>query len=136
MTVHGEAGDVLGFSGRPLSGVMTASIAAALVISVTVNVLLARKIRGLDNAQSARMADRLLEVGTTVPPITGKRLDGGSGQISYQGTPQPTVLYVFTPTCMWCARNLSNLKTRLANDSDHYRFIALALSRGSGRLRR
>jgi hypothetical protein len=55
-------------------------------------------------------------------------LDGQPEVISYHETNQATVLYVFTPTCIWCARNLNNLKTLLANDSDHYRFSALSLS--------
>jgi hypothetical protein len=55
-------------------------------------------------------------------------LDGQPEVISYHETNQATVLYVFTPTCIWCARNLNNLKTLLANDSDHYRSIALSLS--------
>ena len=128
MTVRGDSGEVLGFNGRRLSGIKTVSMGAALVMSVTLNVLLAHKVRSLDNTQSAKLADLVVQVGTTVPPVTAKRLDGGSEQISYEGTAQPTVLYVFTPTCVWCARNLNNLKTLLANDSGQYRFIALSLS--------
>ncbi len=100
----------------------------ALVVSVTINVLLAHKVRSLDNAQSARVADRLLQVGTTVPPITAKRLNGDSELISYQGMKQATVLYIFTPTCIWCARNLSNLKTLLDEEGGRYRFIGLSLA--------
>jgi peroxiredoxin len=128
MTVHAEPGGALGSGPRSRSGVVTATMAVALVMSVTLNVLMAHRIRTTDSVREAAFADRLLKVGTTVPAITAKRVNGGSEVISYQVTSEPTVLYVFTPTCIWCARNLSNLKTLLENDSDHFRFIALSLS--------
>jgi peroxiredoxin len=97
-------------------------------VSVTLNVLLARKVRSLNGALPARVADRLLKVGTTVPPITAKRLGGQQDVIFYQGTAQTTVLYIFTPPCSWCARNMDNLKTLISKESGRYRFIGLSLS--------
>lgn len=70
----------------------------------------------------------MLKVGTAVPPIPAKRFSGQAEVISYQGTSLPTVLYIFTPPCSWCARNMDNLKTLLDKESSEYRFIALSLS--------
>jgi hypothetical protein len=106
-------------------------IIVVLTLSVALNVVLAHKVRSLTHAQSARIADRLLKVGTTVPPITAKRLDGEQDAISYQSTNEATVLYVFTPSCVWCARNLDNLKTLLGQESSQYRFIGVSLSEQS-----
>lgn len=99
-----------------------------LVISVTLNVLLARKVRQFTSVQSAALAERLLKVGTPVPPITAKRLGGGSETISYSASDRPTVLYVFTPQCIWCQRNLENLKTLIKEKRGEYRFIGLSLT--------
>src|SRR5262245_41976532 len=85
------------------------AITAVLAVSVVMNVLLAHRVRTLTYAVSARIAEHQLKIGTTMPPITGKRLDGQQEVISYLGTNQPTVLYIFTPPCSWCARNVDNL---------------------------
>ena len=102
----------------------------ALSVSVTLNVLLAHRVRSLTYARSASMAEYQLKVGTTVPPITAKRLDGDQDQdaISYRSTNEATVLYVFTPSCVWCARNLDNLKALLDQKSSQYRVIGVSLS--------
>jgi peroxiredoxin len=99
-----------------------------LVGSVSLNVVLARKVQSFHQLQSIKAAERVLKVGATVPPIIGKRLDGQQSVIFYQGTEQSTVLYIFTPPCSWCARNMDNLKTLLAREGGHYRFVGLSLS--------
>jgi hypothetical protein len=55
-----------------LTGVLTVTLA----LSVTLNVLLARKIQKIDVVRSAKMADRLLKVGERVPPIAARMPDG------------------------------------------------------------
>jgi peroxiredoxin len=100
----------------------------ALAASVTINVVLAHRLRSLTHAQSARLADSLLKTGTIVPPFTADRLDGQQELISYQISNQPTVLYVFTPSCSWCARNMDNFKTLVSKTHRQYRFIGLSLS--------
>jgi peroxiredoxin len=99
-----------------------------LLLSVSLNVVLARRLWSVAHLQSIRATERLLKVGTAVPPIAVKGLDGQQEVISYQGTNQPTVLYVFTPPCSWCARNVDNFKTLLEKGSSQYRFIGLSLS--------
>ena len=99
-----------------------------LLASVSLNVVLARRVWLFTHLQSYRATERLLKVGTIVPPITAKRLGGEKEAISYEGTNQPTVLYVFTPPCSWCARNIDNLKTLLDQERGRYRFIGLSLS--------
>jgi hypothetical protein len=104
------------------------SITVALVLSVALNVVLAHKVRSLTEALGVRVGDHLLQVGATAPPITANRLDGQQEVISYGATVHPTVLYIFTPPCTWCARNMDNFKALLGKESGEYRFIALSLS--------
>ncbi len=99
-----------------------------LLASVSLNVVLAHKVHSLTRVESTRRKERMLKVGTSVPSIVGKRLGGQSEVISYDGAKQPTVLYIFTPPCSWCARNIDNLKTLLDKESAQYRFIGLSLS--------
>lgn len=103
-----------------------------LLSSVSLNVFLAYRIHNLTNVQSAliatRIAERLLRPGTIMQPITAKRLNGKQEVISYRNTSRATVLYIFTPPCTWCARNLENFKALLSNKNDEFRFIGLSLS--------
>jgi peroxiredoxin len=99
-----------------------------LLASVSLNVVLARRIQSFRQFQSIRASERLLKLGTTVPSIVAKRLDGQQEVISYQDAEQSTVLYIFTPPCSWCARNMENLKTLLEKEGGHYRFVGLSLS--------
>ena len=134
--IHGSG--VVSPSGDPLSRavetprrsrrIVSMVTFVALVASLALNVLLAHKVRSLTNAQSARIADRLLTVGAVVPPITVTRLGGQQEVVSYQGSNEATVLYIFTPSCVWCARNLDNFKTLLNQKSSQYRVIGLSLS--------
>jgi peroxiredoxin len=113
---------------RRTSGKALAAIAVALLVSVTLNLLLAHRIRTLTYGRLARVSEYKLQVGTTVPPIVAERLDGHQETISYEGGNKPTVLYIFTPPCSWCARNMDNLKTLLEKENGPYRVIGLSLS--------
>jgi peroxiredoxin len=113
---------------RPPASAVLAALAGLLVVSVSLNVLLSRRIRRFEAIESRKLAGRLLKVGTTVPPIAVKRLDGHQEVISFQGAVQPTVLYIFTPPCVWCARNADNFKTLVDKEGGNYHFIGLSLS--------
>lgn len=98
-----------------------------LATSVGVNVLLARRIRQFQPPKVGSLPHEEIKIGTAVPAITGKRLDGQSETIAYTGE-RFTVLYVFRPNCIWCARNANNFKTLLAAKGLEDRFIGLSLS--------
>ena len=100
--------------------------ALLLVFSVSLNVLLARRVQSLRVQSENRLAP-LLTVGTLVPPITAERIDGKNETLTYSSSPAPTVLYIFTPPCTWCARNMDNFKTLVEKGSGRYRFIGLSL---------
>jgi peroxiredoxin len=103
------------------------AMTAILGVSLAVNLLLAYRIRQ-GNPSSASVKVAPLPVGTAVSPIKAQSLDGGEVTISYKDSSQPLVIYVFTPQCAWCVRNLVNLKAILTQKRDSYRFIALSLT--------
>jgi hypothetical protein len=105
-----------------------AVITTMLVISVALNVMLAVKIRRLIAVQNAARTQHELEIGVTVPPISAKWFGGTRETITYADSDRPTVLYIFTPQCKWCSRNLDSLKTLMDQRGKDYRFIGISLS--------
>jgi len=99
-----------------------------LLASVTLNVVLARRVWSFTHEQSIIAAERRLKVGTVVPPIAAKSVSEQPGVILYQSEQPSTVLYILTPKCPWCARNMDNFKTLVDKKSAQYRFIGLSLS--------
>jgi len=105
------------------------AMAIMLGVSLVLNLLLAYRIKNLNDSLVALNAPPpSLEVGATVSPINAHILDGQTAVIPYDSGGQPVVLYLFTPQCPWCARNLANLRTLLAQKHDAYRFVALSLT--------
>jgi peroxiredoxin len=116
-------------AGQPNSRLGIVALTVMLAASVALNVMLSLRVRELTSLQNAVRAHRELEIGTAVPPITAKRLDGRSEAITYVESNRPTVLYIFTPQCGWCARNLNNLRTLVGQRGGDYRFIGISLSK-------
>ncbi len=115
------------------------ALVLGLTASGTLNVLLARRVRALGQAVTAAAAGgggvaraAPLAVGAVVPPLTATGLDGARTTIAYDSTRDGrlTVLYVFTPQCVWCARNLANLKALLTakQGAPDVRFVGLSLA--------
>jgi len=105
------------------------AMAFMLGVSLVANLLLAYKVKNLnDSLAELNAPPSALHVGATVSPVKAHSLDGQTAVISYGAGDQPVVLYVFTPQCIWCARNLANLKTLLAQKQGAYRFVALSLT--------
>ncbi len=62
-----------------------------------------------------------------MPPIQTKDSNEAVLTESFQNRNTPTIVYIFSPDCSWCTRNLSNIKILLAQTKDKYRFIGLSL---------
>lgn len=90
--------------------------------------MLARKINRLERAAHTTESLQNLTVGTSVPPLEVKELNGDKAIVNYSDGDKTTVIYVFTPQCMWCTRNLENIKALSANLSENYRVIGVSLT--------
>ena len=100
-----------------------------LSISLATNLWLAVKNKRLSESAAAATAPRpRLQVGATVSPFSGTDVDGRRQSVSYEQNDLPVVLYIFTPECIWCARNLDNLKRLVSQKHEAYRFVGLSLS--------
>jgi peroxiredoxin len=100
-----------------------------LTCSVVVNLLLGIRLSRLNSlvVSLATQSTNGLDVGATVPPIEARPLNGLPGKIEFGKASVPTVVYVFRPDCVWCARNLSNLRGLIASSGARYKIVGLSL---------
>lgn len=101
------------------------TLCALLCLSVLVNVFLARQ---LETSRKSLEGPAVLEVGSNVPPITGRLVSGVESKLQYNDTNLPTVLYVFTPQCGWCKKNVNNLKEMIKGSGSRYRVVGISLT--------
>jgi peroxiredoxin len=59
----------------------------------------------------------------------GSLLGGTVDTLRFERDRRSTVLYFFSPTCGWCARNVDNRKALLKLKGAEYRFVGLTLAR-------
>lgn len=100
-----------------------------LCSSVFMNVLLGRKLSAMRVEKARLSASMVLQTGASVPRLTGHAVDGSPMEVRYEDAAQPTVLYVFSPQCRWCAKNLDNFKSLIAQAGQSYRVIGLSMTR-------
>lgn len=111
-------------------------LSALLVCSVLVNLLLGMRLSSLNRlvVSLATQSANGLDVGATVPPIEARPLNGLPGTIEFGKASVPTVVYIFRPDCVWCARNLGNLRVLIASSGPRYKIVGLSLpSEGLGK---
>ena len=87
----------------------TRILTAMLVASVTINIGLAHKLRRFNQLLGIG-SDSALKSGSALAPFDAIDLKGQTHTVAYSQASKPTVLYVFTPTCSWCLRNMDNFK--------------------------
>lgn len=110
------------------AGVLSIAL-ALLVFSVVLNVVAARRISTLQRAIDRTDSQHSLEVGVTVPEIVGLDSKGSPVFLHYGDVSVPTVLYVFTPQCGWCRKNLTNFRALIDQSNGRYRVVGIALTR-------
>jgi thioredoxin-related protein len=106
-------------------------LAFLLVCSVAINILLALEVRSvrayLVKLEADIEYDKGLLIGEKSPNLTAFDENNIQNEIIGDKINLPTILYIFTPDCPFCIKNLANIKTIFANPKDKYRFIAVSL---------
>jgi len=97
-----------------------------LCLSLSVNVVLGRRIYGTAKPVSALGGIKLETLVEDIPVIG---IDGKSAVLSLVGD-RPTLVYVFSPTCGWCKANYENILALADRARSHYRIVGLS-SNGS-----
>lgn len=99
-----------------------------LVCSLAINLALARRVASLKRTISVIRSESRLALGDTLPAILAKDPHGRTAILDYSETQLPTVVFIFTPTCGWCTKNIMNMRALVKNAGDRYRFVGLSLS--------
>lgn len=99
-----------------------------LLGSLALNVYLGWRVK----QAPARLSDRInLAPGTKAAAVTATDAEGRQQTISYNDTNKPTVLYVLSPSCIWCERNRKNIEELTKAKANDFRFVGLSLSQES-----
>ncbi|WP_158819369.1 redoxin family protein [Granulicella sp. S156] len=106
-----------------------------LVASIAVNVLLAHQVLKLradiQNIQSQPSSSLPSIAGTRILAMDALSLDDQPEHISFVDGSQSgkaKVLYIYSPTCGWCARNLGNITKLFDLKHNQFDFIGVSLS--------
>lgn len=98
---------------------------AILAGSLALNVHLGWAVRSLSQG---RVAPSAVTVGARVPTLTLEDLDRRRVTIDWRSGGRPTLVYVFSPSCHWCTRNLPNIKSLTSGLNAKYRILGISLS--------
>jgi hypothetical protein len=98
-----------------------------LAISLSLNVFLGWRVRSLNDVKRRGSPNPTLREGEIVPPISVMSLDDKQEIIDYKRTDGVTILYIISPECVWCDRNLENINALAKLNGKSYRFIGLSL---------
>jgi len=101
---------------------------ALLLGSASINILLALKVKSEQRKVELVKTENRLQIGRAVPDITGESPEGISTEINFPDIKRPTILYVFTPTCIWCKRNFNNMMVLRHGVENQYAFIGISLT--------
>lgn len=102
-------------------------LAAFLICSLGLNLLLSRRVANLRALVYTLRSETQLSKGDKVPDIRARDPQGQPAVLEYAGTDLPTVVFIITPKCGWCTKNIMNMRTLVEKASDRYRFVALSI---------
>lgn len=107
------------------------ALSIALAVSVGANIWLLRL--GTEQALriSALTKRPALEVGARLPEIDLRDLEGRPVRLEYSRSKVPTIVYVLSPTCVWCDRNMPAIKQLAAAVAGRFQVVGLAIGEKS-----
>ncbi len=103
-------------------------VVVLLAISLGINVFLGQELWH----QASRVAQReSLMAGARLANLTVEDPAGRRVTINWAADKRPVVMYFFSPSCGWCARNLRNIKALSEARRADYRFVGISLFGGN-----
>lgn len=96
-------------------------------LSLALNVSLGWRLRSLEQHAYglSRIKRTQAQIGMFVPSLVVHNLSGDQQTLELVGK-RPTVLYVFSPSCIWCEKNLENIRYIASQKHDGFVFIGLS----------
>jgi len=95
-----------------------------LGVSLGANVYL-----GIKMDHPAVVSTARIKLGDRFPVVAAETLAGNQVRLGWASNTGQTVIYVFSPTCIWCARNLANIQALALNRGSRFRFIGVSLTK-------
>jgi peroxiredoxin len=105
----------------------TALVSFAIVASIALNVFQAKRIIELQRGAEQKRPGGGLSAGMRIPDLRARDGQGREFTLRFDSS-RPTVLYAFSPSCVWCRRNAEKFNSLAAQASGRYRFVGLALN--------
>ena len=98
-------------------------VGALLVLNASL-IIQNRKLRGGET----NLRSSVLKPGSTVPALAGMDLDGKDFTLDYGKDPRKAVMFIFSPRCGICTKNMPNWKA-ISQDLDRnsYRIVAVSI---------
>jgi hypothetical protein len=100
------------------------SVFLFLAISLSGNVYLTIKLKA-----APRGAAPSLAVGAKLSKLVVEDAGGAKAAIDWAADTRPTLLYVFSPACVWCKRNFESFDVLTRLRRSDYRIIMLSTTR-------
>lgn len=109
-------------------------IGILLVISVILNLFLALEVKRLKSILSLIQGEKKeyqLILGKTVPTLTVQNAAGETKVIKFSESKIPTLIYVFSPDCIWCERNTQNINYLYQQNQSKFNFVGVSVQKSS-----
>ena len=106
--------------------VLVACTFLLFAVSIAINVLQARRIQGLQDQMDLLRSRGALEAGKSVPTMDVSDATGRSMRLQFGN--EPTILYVFSPSCHWCQQNAAAIRALAAQVKGRYHLVGVSLS--------
>jgi hypothetical protein len=118
--------NIFSFSKGSLKG-NTFFLMVLLMASLSLNVFLGVKAQRLGNRLNQQGTPEKIQAGAVVTQLRVLNAADQPETINFAEAGKPTVVYIFSPSCVWCERNIESLKTLASLKSNSYRFLAVSL---------
>jgi len=99
-----------------------------LFCSLTLNVYQGIRIRRTPVNQSEYIAAPTLDIGAYISDLNVRDINNNDITISFGVINEYTILFLFSPTCYWCNRNMANFKAIASSQQNSYNVIGISLT--------
>lgn len=77
---------------------------------------------------SQLVRSEIFAIGQKLPALTVQDLDGHKVTLNWTNDRRSVLLYIFRESCIWCARNMPNVRSLIRSPNLQYRLVGLSLS--------
>jgi hypothetical protein len=111
------------------AGMFQGVLGVLLALSISLNVRQGLRLVDLrDQVEQSGSSNQILRVGEKVGDIHASLPSGARTVIPVAAGKTPSVIYFFSPTCVWCKRNAEALNRLAERVRGKYQILGLALS--------